>query len=154
VPLATDDRTALEACIEGWSTGLQLAALALHGRDPAHLREAIAALAGTHRYILDYMADEVFDRQPGDVQRLLVRTSVLDRLSGALCEALVGEDGHARPAGDGQAMLDRLEAAKLFLVPLDDSHTWYRYHHLFAGFWRTRPPAEPRRPRREQIVPV
>jgi len=133
-PLSADDVSALEAGAEGWIAGLQLAALALRGRDPAHLPEAIAALTGTHRYIFDYLADEVFECQPEDVRRFLLYTSVLDRLSGALCDALAGERDHALPVGEGQAMLERLEAANLFLVPLDDSRTWYRYHHLFAGF--------------------
>jgi LuxR family maltose regulon positive regulatory protein len=138
LPLSADDVAALGAHTEGWIAGLQLAALALHGRDSAHLSEAIAALTGGHRYILDYLADEVFEHQPADVRHFLLRTSVLDRLSGALCDALVGETGDALATGDGQAMLERLEAANLFLVPLDDTRTWYRYHHLFAAFLRQR----------------
>src|SRR5207247_1952149 len=127
-----------ETRTEGWIAGLQLAALSLRGRDPAHLSDVITALSGTHRFILDYLADQVFDRQPDDVRRFLLHTSVLDRLNGALCEALVDETGEAPALGHGQAMLERLDAANLFIVPLDDTRTWYRYHHLFADFLRER----------------
>lgn len=138
LPLSADDVAALEARTEGWIAGLQLAALSLRGREPALLSAAITALSGTHRYILDYLADQVFDRQPDEVRRFLLHTSVLDRLTGALCDALVDETGEASASGAGQAMLERLDAANLFLVPLDDTRTWYRYHHLFADFLRER----------------
>jgi LuxR family transcriptional regulator, maltose regulon positive regulatory protein len=85
LPLSAADVFALDARTEGWIAGLQLAALSLRGRDPALLSGTITALSGTHRYILDYLADQVFDRQPDDVQRFLLHTSVLDRLTGALC---------------------------------------------------------------------
>ncbi|HET8628338.1 MAG TPA: LuxR C-terminal-related transcriptional regulator [Thermomicrobiales bacterium] len=138
VPLADADAARLEARTEGWLAGLQLAALALRGHDPAQLPDAVAALAGTHRYLRGYLADEVFARQPADVRRFLLHTAVLDRLRGDLCDAVAGEDDPDCAAGDGQAMLERLEAASLFLVPLDDTRTWYRYHHLFADFLRER----------------
>jgi len=145
-PLSADDVAMLGARTEGWIAGLQLAALALQGRDPAHLADAIAALTGAHRYILDYLADEVFDQQPEEVRRFLLRTSVLDHLSGPLCDALAGDGGHTLTMDgghtltmdEGQVMLERLEAANLFLVPLDDTRTWYRYHHLFGDFLRKR----------------
>lgn len=138
VQLPAEYAARLADCAEGWVAGLQLAALALQGRDPAQLAAAIASFTGTHRYVFDYLADEVFDRQPDDVRRFLLHTAVLDRLRGDLCEALVVEPGDDRAAGQGQSMLERLEMANLFLVPLDDTRTWYRYHHYFAGFLRER----------------
>ncbi len=136
--LSSDELVKLEERTEGWIAGLQLAALALRAHHSAQLADAIAALTGTHRYLLDYLSDEVFARQPDDVRRFLTLTSVLDRMSGPLGETLVGVDGTEPRPGDGQAMLERLEAANLFLVPLDDTRTWYRYHHLFADFLRER----------------
>jgi LuxR family maltose regulon positive regulatory protein len=136
--VSADNVAALETRTEGWIAGLQLAALSFRGRDPAHLSDAIAALTGTHRYILDYLADQVFDCQPDDVRRFLLHTSVLHRLTGALCDALAGETGEASGLGNGQTMLERLHAANLFIVPLDDTRLWYRYHHLFADFLRER----------------
>jgi LuxR family transcriptional regulator, maltose regulon positive regulatory protein len=136
--LSADDVAALSTRTEGWIAGLQLAALSLRGRDPAHLSGAIAALTGSHQYILDYLADQVFDRQPLEVRRFLLHTAVLDRLNGALCDALAGETDPAFVSDDGQLMLERLEAASLFIVPLDDTRTWFRYHHLFADFLRER----------------
>ncbi|HEX5501085.1 MAG TPA: hypothetical protein VFW96_00600, partial [Thermomicrobiales bacterium] len=138
VPLAAADAARLEAGTEGWLAGLQLAALALRGRDPDDLPAAVAQLTGAHRYLRDYLADEVFARQPVAVRRFLLHTAVLDRLSGALCDAVAGEADPDAHADDGQAMLERLEAANLFVVPLDDTRTWYRYHHLFAEFLRAR----------------
>lgn len=136
--LSPDIVARLEACTEGWITGLQLAALVLEGRDPAQIADAIAASTRANRYILDYLADEVFNRQSAEVRRFLLRTSILDRLNGALCDALVGEAGNDLLAGDGQAMLERLDGANLFLIPLDPTRAWYRYHHIFAGFLRER----------------
>ena len=138
LPLPAHDVAALGARTEGWIAGLQLAALSFRGRDPAQLSAGIAALTGTHRYILDYLADQVFDRQPEQVRRFLLDTSVLERLTGALCDALAGATGAASARSDGQSMLERLEAASLFIVPLDDTRIWYRYHHLFADFLRER----------------
>lgn len=133
--LSAQDAAMIETCTEGWIGGLQLAALALRGREPGDL---IAAYKGAHRYVLDFLADEVFDHQAADVRRFLLHTSVLDRLSGPLCDAVTAGTEYAAARGDGQAMLERLEAANLFLVPLDDTRTWYRYHHLFAHFLRER----------------
>ena len=120
---------ALTARTEGWAAGLQLAALSLRGRaDPAGF---VAAFSGSHRFVLDYLADEVLDRQPGPVRAFLLETSVLERLSGELCDAVTGRSG-------GQAMLHHIERAGLFLVSLDEVRGWWRYHHLFADLLRAR----------------
>ena len=121
--LSADDVAALEGRTEGWIAALQLAALSLRGRDD--IATFIAGFAGDDRYIVDYLVDEVLDRQPQAVRHFLLQTSIVDRLSGPLCDAVTGQDG-------GQAMLAALERANLFLVPLDDRRQWYRYHHLFA----------------------
>ncbi len=114
---------ALEERTEGWIAGLHLAGLSMRGRaDPAAF---IARLSGSHRYILDYLTEEVLDRQPEELRRFLLRTSILDRLSGPLCNAVTGRS-------DGAATLEKLFTANLFLIPLDDQGRWYRYHQLFA----------------------
>jgi LuxR family maltose regulon positive regulatory protein len=118
---------ALEERAEGWIAGLQLAALSLRGRDdPAAF---IAAFSGTHRHILDYLAEEVLDRQAEDDRRFLLQTSVLERLTADLCAALTGR-------AESQLVLERLDRENLFLIPLDDERRWYRYHHLFADVLR------------------
>ncbi len=120
---------ALTARTEGWAAGLQLAALSLRGRtDTAGF---VAAFSGSHRFVLDYLADEVLDGQPGQVRAFLLETSVLERLSGELCDAVTGRSG-------SQAMLHDIEQAGLFLVPLDEVRGWWRYHHLFADLLRAR----------------
>jgi len=134
--LSADEVARLEESTEGWVAGLQLAALSLQGRDPAQLSGLTATSSGANRYILDYLADEVYDRQPVDVRRFLLRTSILERMCGALCDAVAATPPAA--SRGGQAMLERLDRANLFVVPLDDTGTWYRYHHLFAGFLRAR----------------
>jgi LuxR family maltose regulon positive regulatory protein len=127
--LPEESIAALEERTEGWATGLQLAALALRGTpNPAQF---IQEFSGSHRYILDYLTEEVLEQQPGDVRSFLLKTSVLDRLCGPLCDVLTGR-------GDGQRMLEELERANLFLVPLDEQRRWYRYHHLFADLLRAR----------------
>jgi len=124
---------ALVARTEGWAAGLQLAGLSLRGHaDPAGFA---AAFSGSHRFVLDYLADEVLDAQPGELRTFLLETSVLERLSGELCDAVTGRAG-------GQAMLQAIERAGLFLVPLDEVRGWWRYHHLFAGLLRARLQAE------------
>src|SRR5579859_4909462 len=124
---------ALVARTEGWAAGLQLAGLSLRGHaDPAGFA---AAFSGSHRFVLDYLADEVLDRQPGPVRAFLLETSVLERLSGELCDAVTGGAG-------SQAMLEQVERAGLFLVPLDEVRGWWRYHHLFADLLRARLQAE------------
>ena len=124
---------ALTARTEGWAAGLQLAGLSLRGHaDPAGF---VAAFSGSHRFVLDYLADEVLDGQPGQVRAFLLETSVLERLSGELCDAVTGRAG-------SQAMLAGIERAGLFLVPLDEVRGWWRYHHLFADLLRARLQAE------------
>jgi LuxR family transcriptional regulator, maltose regulon positive regulatory protein len=128
VELEPDDLAALEQRTEGWIAALQLAALSMQDRpDP---RAFITGFAGDDRYVVDYLVDEVLSRQPGDVRTFLLRTSVLDRLSASLCDAVTGRD-------DSRAVLESLERANLFVVPLDDTRLWYRYHHLFADVLQT-----------------
>jgi LuxR family maltose regulon positive regulatory protein len=120
---------ALAARTEGWAAGLQLAALSLRGQaDPASF---VAAFSGSHRYILDYLTGEVLQQQPEPVRGFLLETSVLERLSGGLCDAVAGRT-------DSQVMLEQVERAGLFLVPLDEVRGWWRYHHLFADLLRAR----------------
>jgi LuxR family maltose regulon positive regulatory protein len=124
--------TAIEALTmktEGWAAGLQLAGLSLPTQDD--IGAFVAAFSGSHRYVLDYLAEEVLDRQPDAVREFLLETSVLDRLSGELGDAVTGR-------GSGQAMLERIERAGLFLMPLDEVRGWWRYHHLFAGLLQAR----------------
>jgi LuxR family maltose regulon positive regulatory protein len=138
---------ALEARTEGWVAGLQLAALSL--RDQPDVSGFITAFTGSHRYILDYLIEEVLNRQPPAVQRFLVCTSILDRLCGPLGDAVCGDLGLPGVAGTpgapgSQAILLELERANCFLVPLDAERHWYRYHHLFADLlraWLAREPA-------------
>jgi LuxR family maltose regulon positive regulatory protein len=117
------DVEALEGRTEGWIAALQLAALSLQGRDD--VADFIVGFAGDDRYIVDYLAEEVLQRQPEQVRSFLLQTSILSRLTGSLCEAVTGQD-------DGKARLEALDRGNLFLVPLDDRRRWYRYHHLFA----------------------
>ena len=127
--LSPADVSALGERTEGWIAALQLAALSMSGReDPGAF---IAQFAGDDRYLVDYLVEEVLQRLPDEVHDFLLRTSVLDRLSGPLCDALVG-------TSDGRATLEALERANLFLIPLDDRRRWYRYHHLFADVLRAR----------------
>lgn len=120
---------ALAARTEGWVAGLQLAGLSLRGQ--TDVAEFVASFSGSHRYVLDYLTEEVLDRQPAEVRGFLLDTSVLDRVSGALCDAVTGRTG-------GQAMLERVERANLFLIPLDEARSWWRYHHLFTDLLRAR----------------
>ena len=143
--LSPSQIAAFEEMTEGWAAGLQLAAMALEAirKDP----ESIAStpeeefsqfqsiFSGSHRYVFDYLAQEVVDRQPEYIRSFLLHTSILDRLSSALCDAL-----HPPGAGGGpgnQAILEQLEASNLFILPLDAHRQWYRYHHLFASFLYT-----------------
>ncbi|MCW2700953.1 MAG: ATP-dependent transcriptional regulator, MalT-like, LuxR family [Blastococcus sp.] len=121
--LKAADVAVLEGRTEGWIAALQLAALSMQGREdvPAF----IEGFAGDDRFVVDYLAEEVLQRQPEHVRRFLLHTSILSRLNGALCDAVTGQDG-------GRTMLEALDRANLFLVPLDDRRRWYRYHHLFA----------------------
>jgi LuxR family maltose regulon positive regulatory protein len=127
--LSAPDVAALEDRTEGWIAALQLAGLSLEGR--SDVAGFIAGFAGDDRFIVDYLVEEVLHRQPERVRSFLLETSILDRLTGPLCDALTGQDG-------GRAMLEALDRANLFLVPLDDRRRWYRYHHLFADVLRAR----------------
>ncbi len=121
--LSAEDIAALETRTEGWIAGLQLAALSIQGRPDA--AGFIQAFTGSNRFVLDYLVEEVLQRQPDDARSFLLQTSILDTLCGALCDAVTG---HMH----GAAALERLERDNLFVVPLDDERRWYRYHHLFA----------------------
>jgi LuxR family maltose regulon positive regulatory protein len=120
--LPVDVVTTLEQRTEGWIAGLQLAALSLKGH--SDLADFIRAFAGSHRYVLDYLSEEVLRQQPEAVQTFLLQTAILDRLCGPLCDVVTAQQ-------NSQVMLEYLEHANLFLMPLDDERTWYRYHHLF-----------------------
>jgi LuxR family maltose regulon positive regulatory protein len=118
----------LESYTEGWIAGLQLAALSLQGR--TDVSAFLAAFTGSHRFVLDYLSEEVLALQPAPMQTFLLHTCILERLSGPLCDAVTGQEG-------SQAMLEGLERANLFVVALDDERGWYRYHHLFAEVLRS-----------------
>jgi LuxR family maltose regulon positive regulatory protein len=120
---------ALAVRTEGWAAGLQLAALSLRGQPDAE--GFVSAFTGSHRFILDYLAEEVLEQQSGQVRTFLLETSVLDRLSGDLCDAVTGCTG-------SQSLLEQVERAGLFLIPLDEVRCWWRYHHLFADLLRAR----------------
>lgn len=113
----------LEARIEGWVAGLQLAALSMKNRDD--ISGFLKNFTGSHRFVFDYLLDEVFRGLPPDIQDFLLTTSILDRLCAQLCD-------HLRNASDSQHILDQLDQMNLFVIPLDDHRSWYRYHHLFA----------------------
>jgi LuxR family maltose regulon positive regulatory protein len=123
VKLSAEEMAALEERTEGWIAGLQLAALSMRGRED--VGGFVRAFAGDNRYVLDYLAEEVLGRQPERIRSFLVETSVLERMSGPLCEAVTGQE-------DGSGTLETLERGNFFVVPLDDRRHWYRYHHLFA----------------------
>ncbi len=125
--LAAEEVAALETRTEGWIAGLQLAALSMQGQQD--VQGFIQAFAGEHRFIVDYLVEEVLQRQPEAVRNFLLQTSILDRLNGPLCDAVTGQSG-------GTARLQSLQRGNFFLIPLDDKRNWYRYHHLFAEFLR------------------
>jgi LuxR family maltose regulon positive regulatory protein len=127
--LSTEDIAALEEATEGWVAALQLAALSMRDREDASA--FVESFSGSNRHVLDFLAEEVLERQPEGVREFLLKTSVLGRMSAPLCDALTGRD-------DGQEMLERLERENLFVVALDDERRWYRYHNLFADFLRGR----------------
>ena len=143
--LSPDDVAALQQRTEGWIAGLQLVALSLRGHDDA--RQLVQSFTGSHRYVLDYLIEEVFQRQPAGVQDFLLRTSILDRFTAPLCDVVVGisesvsqrtDEPLTRSLANSQAVLEYLERANLFIVPLDQARQWYRYHHLFADLLRHR----------------
>ncbi len=133
--LSARDITALDARTEGWIVGLQMAALSIQApfsaREPdaEHAANLVATFSGDHRYILDYFTDEVLLQQSKDIQAFLLQTAILGRLSGPLCDTVAGRN-------DGQEVLEKLDKANLFIVPLDNERRWYRYHHLFADLLR------------------
>ncbi len=127
--LSMEDIAALETCTEGWIAGLQLAAISLQGKEDT--TKLIKSFSGSHRLVLDYLIEEVLNQQPENIQSFLLQTSILDRMTVSLCDALTGQD-------NGQQTLEYLEHANLFIVPLDDERRWYRYHHLFADLLRQR----------------
>jgi LuxR family maltose regulon positive regulatory protein len=129
--LSAEDIAALESRTEGWIAGLQLAAISMQGLPDA--ASFIRSFTGSHRFVLDYLLEEVLEHQPGEIQKFLLRTSILERLCGALCEAVL-----KTPPGSGQETLEELERANLFIVPLDNERRWYRYHHLFGELLRQR----------------
>ncbi|HQY95131.1 LuxR family transcriptional regulator, partial [Caldilinea sp.] len=130
--LTAEHLAALEERTEGWIAGLQLAAISMQG-SPQDTDSFIQAFTGSHRFVMDYLVEEVLQQQPAAVQTFLLRTAILERLCGPLCDAVVGAG-----ATTGQETLAWLERANLFLVPLDDERRWYRYHHLFGDLLRQR----------------
>ena len=134
--LSPADVDALDERTEGWVAGLQLAALSLRGiPEPGEAAAFIEAFTGSNRFVIDYLADEVLARQPAEVREFLLRTAVLERLNGPLCDAVTG-------GADGTRMLEDLERGNLFVVPLDADRSWYRYHHLFGDVLHARLLAE------------
>jgi LuxR family maltose regulon positive regulatory protein len=129
--LSEEDIAALETRTEGWIAGLQLAALSMQGhQDTASF---IKSFTGSHHFVLDYLVEEVLGQQSESIQTFLLRTSILDRMCGALCDAVLGS-----PSASGQETLEYLERTNLFTVPLDSERRWYRYHHLFGELLRKR----------------
>jgi LuxR family maltose regulon positive regulatory protein len=127
--LSEEDIVSLESRTEGWIAGLQLAAVSMQGReDPSNM---IKAFTGSHRLVLDYLIEEVLGQQPEHLQTFLLRTAILDRMNGSLCNAVTGQS-------EGEATLIDLEHANLFIIPLDEERRWYRYHHLFSDLLRSR----------------
>jgi LuxR family maltose regulon positive regulatory protein len=129
IPLTQADVAALERRTEGWIAGLQLAALSMQAR--ADLTDFVRAFTGSSRYVLDYLIEEVFEQQPAEMQDFLLKTSVLGQLTAPLCDAVAGRT-------DSQNLLEALEQANLFIVPLDQSREWYRFHRLFVELLRHR----------------
>ena len=127
--LTTDNVKALDSLTEGWIASIRMAAISMQGCE--NIASFIAEFAGTHRHVMDYLVEEVLGRQKVSVQQFLVRTSVLDRLCVPLCNAVTGSE-------NGQEMLDHLQSANLFVVQLDESRKWFRYHHLFSDLLRDR----------------
>jgi len=127
--ISKSDISALERRTEGWAAGLQLAVLSMQGLDD--MPRFIEEFTGSNRYVLDYLAQEVFERQSSEVQSFLLKTSILERLCTSLCDAVTEQSG-------SQQMIEALENANLFIMPLDQSRTWYRYHRLFRDLLHNR----------------
>jgi LuxR family maltose regulon positive regulatory protein len=131
--LAAEDIAVLEARTEGWIVGLQLAALSM--RESKDVAAFIRSFSGSHHHILDYLVEEVLGQQSVETQNFLLQTSILERLTGPLCDSVcIDEPGPS----EGRATLERLAKANLFIVPLDSARRWYRYHHLFADLLQAR----------------
>ncbi|RPJ55797.1 MAG: hypothetical protein EHM12_11550, partial [Dehalococcoidia bacterium] len=142
--LSAADITTLDASTEGWAAGLQLAGLSLQGQPD--YRTFLQSFHGSHRHIFDYLAAEVLKQQPETIREFLLKTSVLERLTGPLCDEVLGvnevasqqgDDSLTRSTANSHAILEHLERVNLFIIPLDDERRWYRYHHLFAEFLQT-----------------
>jgi LuxR family transcriptional regulator, maltose regulon positive regulatory protein len=127
--LTAGDVATLESRTEGWIAALQLAGLSMQGRED--IAGFIADFAGDDRYVVDYLVEEVWQRQPDHVRAFLLQTSILSRMTGSLCDAVTGHEG-------GRATLEALDRGNLFIIPLDDRRRWYRYHHLFADVLQAR----------------
>ncbi len=147
--LSLDDLAALAERTEGWIAGLQLAALSLQGLDAQNREQFVSAFAGSSRYIVDYLLDEVLVRRPQGTKEFLLQTSILERMNGSLCDAVLGIGDRRLEVGAGegrsatlglhsQEVLEQLEHANLFIMPLDDRRQWYRYHHLFRDLLQVR----------------
>jgi LuxR family maltose regulon positive regulatory protein len=131
--LSAENIAALETRTEGWIAGLQLAAISMLGHQD--VSSFIQSFTGSHHFVLDYLVEEVLQQQPEHVQTFLLHTSILDRLCGSLCDAVLSDE-----SASGQKTLEYIEQANLFIVPLDNERRWYRYHHLFADLLRQRLP--------------
>ena len=127
--LSKRDIAALEKRTEGWAAGLQLAAISMQGR--TDISEFIQSFTGSHHFVIDYLIEEVLAHQPEDRREFLLQTSILDQLTGDLCDAITGKE-------NGQDVLATMERANLFIIPLDNERRWYRYHHLFADLLQQR----------------
>lgn len=129
--LSTDDIAALETRTEGWITGLQLAAISMQGQK--NTTGFIESFTGSHHFVLDYLIEEVLKQQSESIQSFMLGTSILDRMCGSLCDAVL-----LKPSGTGQKILRHLEQSNMFIIPLDNERRWYRYHHLFSELLRQR----------------
>ena len=129
--LSAEDIAALEARTEGWIAGLQLAAISMQGHQD--VSSFIKSFTGTHHFVLDYLLEEVLAHQSEPIQKFLLRTSILDRMCGPLCDAVLLDSPDS-----GQATLEYLEHANMFIIPLDNERRWFRYHHLFADLLQQR----------------
>lgn len=129
--LTAEDITALEARTEGWIAGLQLAAISMRGN--IDLTNFIQTFTGSHRFVMDYLVEEVLGQQSKNVQNFLLKTSILGRMCGQLCDAVL-----STPSSSGQVTLEYLDRSNLFIIPLDSERRWFRYHHLFADVLQAR----------------
>ena len=142
--LSTHDIAALESRTEGWVAGLQMAALSLRGQSDPEAHDFVSAFTGDDRYVADYLLDQVLHRQAPYIQRFLMRTSILERLCGPLCDAVLASSLESQdmseetPFPNSQQALEYLERNGIFVIPLDNRRQWYRYHHLFADLLRSR----------------